>query len=218
MNRLAMAVLLSAALTGCLASRSSVDGAFGRPVEPNLNSERVSVLFVFRHETQMHGFDTIPKLQFAGVKDFDNLFADALSEISNISRYETFTELPSDVNDPKRREMLATARASMDYVIEIDLLEESSFAQQCLSGTISLLSLTAIPMPYDWDYTIHARVSAKDGRRVATLQRKATLTNWVEAFLIFAYPFYPLEGKREEIYSESLRDIFGQIETEKILK
>jgi hypothetical protein len=40
----------------------------------------------------------------------------------------------------------------------------------------------------------------------------------VEALLIFAYPFYPLEGKREEIFSDSLHDVFKQIETEKILK
>lgn len=215
---LALLLLLAGPLAGCAATRSAVEGTFDRPLEPNLNAPRVSVLFVFRHESQMHGFDAIPKLQVTGVKDFDNLFGDALREISNISHYETFTELPNDVNDPKRRETLATARAAMDYVIEIDLMEESSFKQQCLSGTISILTLTAAPMPYDWDYTFSARVAAKDGRRVASLRRKATLTSWVEAFLIFAYPFYPLEGKREEIYSDSLHDIFGQIETEKILK
>jgi hypothetical protein len=215
---LAIVLLLSALLAGCAASRSAVEGAFDRPVQPNLNAERVSVLFLFRHETQMHGFDAIPKLQVTGVKDFAILFADALREISNISRFETFTELPNDVNEPKRRAELETARAAMDYTIEIDFLEESSFKQQCLSATISILSLTAIPMPYDWDYTIRARVDARDGRRTASLQRKATLTNWMEAFLIFAYPFYPLEGKREEIYSETLHDMFRQIETEKILK
>jgi hypothetical protein len=183
-----------------------------------LNAQPVSVLFVFRHEKQRHGFDTIPKLQFTGVQDFDNLFRDALREISNISRYETFTELPSDVNDPKRREQLAASRASADYVIEIEFLEESSFKQQALMGTVSLLSLTAIPVPFDWNYTIRTTVSRRGGARVAQYERKATLSNWVEGLLIFAYPFYPLEGKREEIYSASLHDTFRQIEAEERLE
>jgi len=211
-------LLLASLLAGCAATRSPLGGAFDRPIERNTNAPKVSVLFLFRHLSQQHGFDAIPKLQFTGVKDFDNLFRDALAEISNISRYETFTELPDDVNSPKRREQLEAARASADYVIEIAFFEESSFKQQCLSGTISLLSLTAIPMPFDWDYTITAVVDQKGGRRVASYQRKATLSNWVEAFLIFAYPFYPLEGKREEIFSDSMRNIFGQVETEKVLK
>ena len=54
--------------------------------------------------------------------------------------------------------------------------------------------------------------------RQQALQRQGTLTSWVELFLVFAYPFYPFEGKREEIYSESLHDLFGQLETEKVLK
>jgi hypothetical protein len=207
-----------ALLTGCLATRSDVVGAFGRPAEPNLNAKPVSVLFVFRHQSQQHGLDTIPKLQFTAVKDFENLFRDALREIGNLSRYETFTEMPNDVNDPRRREQLAVSRTAVDYVIEIDLLEESSFQQQALMGTISLLSLTAIPVPFDWNYTISTTVIRKDGARVGSYERKATLSNWVEGFLIFAYPFYPLEGKREEIYSASLRDSFRQIEAEKILE
>jgi hypothetical protein len=73
-------------------------------------------------------------------------------------------------------------------------------------------------MPYSWDYTITATLSDQRGKLVSTYQRKATLNNWVQALLIFAYPFYPLEGKREEIYAESLHDIFRQIETEKVLK
>lgn len=217
MKRAAGLVLLAALFSGCLATRSPVSGEFGRPA-PNLNAQPVSVLFVFRHEAQLHGFDTIPKLQFSGVKDFDNLFRDALREISNISKYETFTELPSDVNNPKRREELAASRAAADYVIEVEFLEESSFKQQALMGTIAILSLTVVPVPFDWEYTISTTVSRKGGARVGQYQRRATLSNWVEAFLIFAYPFYPLEGKREEIFSDSLHDTFRQIEAEKVLK
>jgi len=153
-----------------------------------------------------------------GVKDFDNLFRDALPEISNITLYNTFIESPQDVNNLKRRQELENFKSSHDYTFQIEFLEESSFKQQCFSGTISLLSLTVIPMPYTWEYTITARVMDKNGGDIRSYQRKATLDNWVQGLLIFAYPFYPLEGKREEIYSESLHDIFRQIETEKLLR
>lgn len=213
------AILLAAALLGgCAASRSPIEGAYTGPAAYNANAPKVSVLFLFRHVAQLHGFDAIPKLQVAPVKDFSILFADAQRELSNVSHFETFTELPEDVNEPKRRAELAQKRAAMDYTIEVDFFEESSFAQQCLSGTFTTLSMTVIPMPYYWDYTITAQVTARDGRRIASLQRKATLTAWIEAVLIFAYPFYPLEGRREEIYAGSLHDIFKQIESEKVLK
>jgi hypothetical protein len=217
-KRAVLVVLLFGLLPGCLATRSELIGEFGPGAGPNLSARPVSVLFVFRHQKQRHGFDTIPKLQFVAVQDFDDLFRDALRQVSNISRYDTFTELPTDVHDPKRREQLAASRAAADYVIEIDFLEESSFKQQALMATISLLSLTAIPVPFDWDYTITTTVTRKGGARVARYERKATLSNWVEGFLIFAYPFYPLEGKREEIYSASLHDTLEEIEAEKILE
>lgn len=205
-------------LTGCIATRSELQGRFTGTADRNANAEKVSVLFHFKHMEQQHGFDSIPKLKGTGVKDFDNLFRDALPELSNISLYNTFMELPGDVNLLKRRQELEEHRNSHDYTLELIFFEESSFKQQCLSGTISLLSLTVIPMPYSWDYTITARLLDKKGSTIRTYERKATLDNWVEALLIFAYPFYPIEGKREEIYSASLHNIFRQIEAEKVLQ
>lgn len=213
-----IALLLAGMLAGCAASRSPVTGKFDRPAERNVGAEKVSVFFLFRHLEQQHGFDSIPKLKAQGVKDFDNLFRDALGEISNVSPYVTFTESPADVNNPKRRQELDAFRQSHDFTLDIDFFEESSFAEQCLSGTVSLLSLTLIPMPYTWEYTITANLSGKSGKAVRAYQRKATLKNWTQAVLIFAYPFHPLEGKREEIYAESLHDIFRQIEAERVLK
>ena len=67
------------------------------------------------------------------------------------------------------------------------------------------------------DYTITANVY-DHGKMVRSYQRKSTLDNWVQTFLIFAYPFYPLENKREQIYAESMHDILRQIEAEKVLK
>ena len=73
-------------------------------------------------------------------------------------------------------------------------------------------------MPYDWNYTIRADLKAKDGTLRGSYQRKATLSDWIQTFLIFVYPFHPIEGKREQIYSESMHDIFRQIESEKVLR
>lgn len=218
MKRTALALLLVGLLSGCLATRSELVGIFGRSVEPDRNAQPVSVLFVFRHEAQQHGFDTIPKLQASGVKDFNDLFRDALTEISNISRYETFTVLPTDVNDPERREKLRSAQESLDYEIEIEFLQESSFKQDALMATICLMSAAVVPVPFRWDYSIRTTVHRKGGARVARYERRATLSNWVQAFLIFAYPFYPIEGKREEIFSDSLHDTFRQIEAEGVLE
>ncbi len=215
---LVIVLLLAGMLAGCAASRSPVTGTFDAPAQKNLGAQRVSVFFHFRHLTQEHGFDTIPKLKAQGVKDFDNLFRDALGEISNISGYVTFTESPTDVNNPQRRQERETFRQDNEYTLQVDFFEESSFKQQCLSATISLLSLTLIPMPYTWDYTITAKLSDTSGNLVRSYQRKASLNNWVQVVLMFAYPFHPLEGKREEIYAESLHDIFRQIESEKVLK
>lgn len=215
---LLLCLLLAAALFGCAASNSEISGSYNLPAKKNLGAEKVSVFFLFQHVAQQHGFDTIPKLQSNGVKDFDNIFRDALNEISNISQYDTFTEDPNDVNSPKRRQELEILRNSHDYTLEVRFFEESSFKQQALSGTISLLSLTIIPMPYSWEYTISANLYDKGGKLLQSYQRQATLNNWVELFLIFAYPFHPLEGKREQIYADSLHDLFRQIEAEQVLK
>ncbi len=230
-------LLASGTLAGCAASRSKMTGLFDRQPEKNFGAEKVSVFFLFKHLEQKHGFDAVPKLKdagtavldsswdeafpdlkYSGANDFENLFRDALIEMSNISEYDTFTESPQDVNNPKRRQRCEKLRESHDYTLEIEFFEESSFKQQFLSGTITLLTLTVVPMPYSWDYTITANLYDKEGKLVRSYQRKATLSNWIQTFLVFVYPFYPFEGKREEIYKESLHDIFRQIETEKVLK
>jgi hypothetical protein len=195
-----------------------VTGAFGRPPEKNTGAAPVTLLLHFRHLQQQHGLDTIPKVQAGSVKDFQDILRDALGEITNLSAYATFTEGPDDVNLPSRRQEARELREKHDYTLDVTVLVESSFKQNCLSGTVSVLSLTVIPAPYSWDYTVTADLRDRGGRLVGSYVRKATLTNWVETLLIFAYPFHPLEGKREQIYSESLRDIFRQVEAEKVLK
>lgn len=214
----AAAVLLVWIVSGCAASRSPVSGIYSGKAEKNPGARKVSVFFLFRNLTQQHGMDSIPKLRDHGIKDFNNLFRDSLAEVGNISQYTTFFESPNDINSPKRRQEKEEFRASHDFTVEFTFLEESSFKKEMLSGTITLLSLSLVPMPYSWDYTISANVYDGKGLLVRTYQRKATLDNWVQVFLIFAYPFHPLEGKREQIFAESMHDIFRQIEAERILK
>ncbi|MDW7644401.1 MAG: hypothetical protein SCI25_05115 [Desulfuromonadales bacterium] len=210
-------LVLASTLSGCAASRSDLTGAFTQPPERNLGAEKVSVFFLFRHLSQQHGLDALPKVKPQGVPDFENIFRGALGEITNISEYATHTEFPTDVNAPERRREQEELRQTHDYTIDIRFFEEASFKQQFLSGTISLVSLTLIPAPYTWEYTITADVYNVKGALVKSYQRQASLSNWVEALLIFVYPFHPIEGKREEIYVEALHDIFRQIETEKVL-
>lgn len=221
MRRIAILLLSALAvfvMQGCATSRSEMSGKFARPYQVNAETGQVSILFHFRHMSQQHGWDSIPKLKAQGVADFNNLFRDALVEIGNVARYDTFTESPADIDSPQRRAELAAFRQANDYTIALDFFEETSFKQQFFSGFVSLCSLTLIPMPYTWDYTITANVSDKHGKRVGTYQRRASLYQWSQALLLFAYPFYPYQGKREEIYSEALHDIFRQIETERVLQ
>ncbi len=206
------------AFAGCAASRSEIRGVYTAPVQKNVGAEKVSVFFLFRQMEQQHGFDAAPKLKSIPVRDFPNIFRDALTEITNVGTYATDNEEPYDVNHPERRQQREALRNSSDYTLDIRILEESSFKQQCFSATVSILSLTLIPMPYSWDYTLDANLYDRSGRLVRSYQRQAHLSNWVEFVLMFADPFYPLEGKREEIYSGFLHDVFRQIEAEKVLK
>lgn len=215
------ALLLALVLSGCMATRSEIKGSYSQPSEKNLGAEPVSLLFHFKHFSQQKGFDAIPKLTYSDImrgNAFDSILRDSLQELTNVGRYETFTEEANDVNLPERRNKLKNLQSSHRYTLEIQIVEESSFQQQAFSGLISTLSLALIPMPYSWDYTMTANLNDQNGKLLHSYIRKATLDNWVEIFLMFAYPFHPLEGKREEIYSLMLHDLFREIESEKVLK
>ena len=72
-------------------------------------------------------------------------------------------------------------------------------------------------MPYSRSYSIDVEVYDTTGEMLKSYKREATLTTWVEAFLIFLQPFHNETIKQEQIYIEFLHDIFRQIETEKVL-
>ncbi len=206
--------------SGCASFRSNLQMGFEGQPKHNSDAKQVSVLFVFSHVHQTLGYDAIPKLQpkREALEDFDDIFTDALREFSNIRKYDTFTDDASDVNQPERRTKKDSLTTVDDYTIKVRIETTKSFAGQFLGTLFSTVSATILPIPYTWRHHLIAEVYNHDRKLIATYERRASLTKWVEAGLIFAYPFYPEERKREEIYMMFLHDTFKQIESEGVLK
>jgi len=207
-------------LVGCATFKSEIKGRFDSTVGKNYGADGVSVFFVFSHLNQTKGYDAIPKLddQRQRIWGFDDFFQDALNEFSNIKNYSTFTDYASDVNDPERRAMKDSLMLTHDFVMKIKFMREKSFTTHFLGKIASTLSLTLLPIPYTYSYSIDVNILNSKGHLIKNYSRKASLTKWVQTFLIFVYPFHPEKRKKEEIYVEFLHDIFKQIETEKVLK
>lgn len=53
---------------------------------------------------------------------------------------------------------------------------------------------------------------------MAPTTREATVTTWVEALLLPAYPFCPVERVREVVYVEFLHDAFRELESRGVLR
>ena len=205
---------------GCATFKSEIKGRFDSTSGKNYGADGVSVFFVFSHLSQTKGYDAIPKLdsKHKRIRGFDDFFQDALNEFSNIKKYSTFTEYASDVNDPKRRAIKDSLKLTHDFVLKINLMREKSFTKHFLGKIASTLSLTLLPIPYTYSYSIDLNILNSKGHLIKNYGRKASLTKWVQTFLVFIYPFHPEKRKKEEIYVEFLHDLFKQIETEKVLK
>ncbi|MDP8228896.1 MAG: hypothetical protein P9M15_05535 [Candidatus Electryoneaceae bacterium] len=212
-------LLVALFISSCATFRSGIEGKFEGAGEKNYGAEKVCVLFIFSHLEQAKGYDAIPKLESSRqiIDDFDDLFIDAMGELSNIGRYSTYTEFASDVGDSRRRAHKDSMIASHDYIMKIKFSRENSFIQHFLSKFFSTVSATILPMPYSVDYSTTVEVFNSDDTLVKSYSREASLTKWVQTALIFIYPFHTERRKKEEIYIESLHDIFRQIETEKVL-
>jgi hypothetical protein len=204
---------------GCATFRSDVEGKFTAPARKNAEAPKVDVLFLLRHVRQAIGLDEIPKLDDENdiVRDFDDLFLDALAEISNIGNYATFTEFSSDVSEPDRRAKRDELIAKSDFVVRMEFSREHSFIKHFLAGFGSVVSLTLIPMPYSRAFSLEVEVFDADGRSIRTYRRTASLTRWLQTFLIFLQPFHNEAIKMERIYIEFLRDVFRQMESEGVL-
>jgi len=206
-------------LTGCASFRSGIQGKFEGTAEKNFGAEKVSALFIFDHYKQSVGYDAIPKMEkkFQIIDEFDDLFLDALSELSNVGRYNTYTEFSSDVADPKRRAEKDSLLTVHDYIFRIKFTKENSFARYFLGALFSSASATILPIPYKKNYSVNVSICNSQDVLIKTYTREASVTKWVQSALIFIYPFYTEKKKTEEIYIAFMHDIFRQVEAEKVL-
>jgi len=205
--------------TGCATFRSELGNRYEGEGKRN-DAKRVSVTFVFSHVHQMIGLDAIPKLdgRHQRLQGFDDIFLDAQRELTNLGKYATYTEESFDVNDPDRRAKRDSLIAAHDYTLKMRIESKKKFSNYFLGTIGSVVTATLAPIPYYQTYAITADLYNHDNKLVGSYERSATLTKWVEALLIVAYPFHPEERKREEIYMDFLHDIFRQIECEGVLK
>ena len=215
--RTAFLLAIVSMLASCATFKSDMVGKYEKPAEKNLNAEGVDVLFVFSHYKQTIGYDAVPKLDRWPVNGFEEIFVDAMSEISNIHYYSAFTDQASDVNLSKRRREKDSLMNSHDYIIKVKFLREKSFAKHFFATIGSVVSATLLPMAYKYEYTVTVEVLDSERKLVATYERRMELTKWWQTFLLFWYPFKHEERQKELLYVEIMHDIFKQIESEKIL-
>ncbi len=214
------ALCLFLVLAGCASFRSDMQSAYPGPAVRNPDPRPVSVVFVFSHVRQTLGLDAVPKLvgKNRNVSGFDEILGDALPEISNLGVYATHTVEASDVNKPERRAVLDSLMRVSDYTVRIRLESTKVFHFHFLGALASTLTASLVPVPFRQTFRLQADVLDRDRVLVASYTRQASLTKWVEALLVFAYPFFPEERKREEIYLEFLHDTFRQLESEGVLQ
>lgn len=213
-------LFLAVLLSGCVASRSELRNAFQGPAKQSIGANPVSVLFAFTHVHQTLGYDAVPKTvdKRESVQDFDQLFAHSLRELGNIGKYETFTDQVSDINQPERRAHKDSLKSQFDYTINIRLVSERRFSSYFLGALASTATATLLPVPYRQHFRMETEIYTRNGKLAATYLRGASLSKWVEAFLLFVYPFYPEKQKREEVFIAILSDTFRQIESEGVLQ
>ena len=207
-------------LTNCATFKSDMIGKYNKTIEKNYKADPVSLLLIFSHYRQTTGLDAIPKLddQRERIQGFDDFLADALNELSNIKSHSTFTEYASDVNNPERRAQKDSLMHQNDYIMKLKFMRKKSFAKSFLGTLFSSTSLTLLPIPYTYNYSLDVNLYDSKGQLLKSYSRKASLTKWVQTLLIFVYPFHPEQRKKEELYVEFLHDVFKQIEQEKMLK
>ena len=204
---------------GCATFRSDLHGAYKGSVDKNPSSKPVSVLFHFTLVEQEMGYDAIPKVvgKMSMIRSFDDVFHDASRELTNLGKYTTFTEEASDVNHPERRATRDSLIGLYDYTMRIRFVKEKRFIPQFFAGFAMTITATIVPVPFHQWYRMESDVYARDGKLVGTYKREVNLAKWVELFLVFAYPFYPEDRKREEAMLIMFHDTFKQIDVEKVL-
>ena len=206
-------------IAGCASFRSDIKGKYEGKTEKNFGADKVSVLFIFSHYEQAKGYDAIPKLENKRqiISDFDDLFIDALTELSNVGRYNTFIVYASDIGEPERRAKKDSLINCHDYIVRMKFLKENSFAKHFLGTLVSTVSATLLPMPYTRHYSLTVDLFDGNDVLIHTYKRESSLTKWVQSLMVFIYPFHTEARKTEEIYINFMHDVFKQIESSKVL-
>jgi hypothetical protein len=214
---LLITVVLLLSCNGCMTFRSEMDGTFNGAPSTDTARAPVTVLFHFSHLEFAKGFDVVPKI-IPPRRGFRDIFGESMKQITNIKSFATFTDADNDIDDVARRHKRDSLRSNNDFTIHVTFKKENSFAKHFLANLLFYGSLSVAPVGFSWDYSINADVTNSSGKPLNSYARRFSLSSWNNMLLVFAYPFYPSEMKIEEIYLQSLQDIFRQIESEYVLK
>jgi len=197
--------------------RSDIDGLYV-PASTTLQKlEPVSVFFRITHLEQEVGYDVVPKI-IRPARGFRDIFGESMNQLSNVRSFATFTDSDNDIDDVGRRAMRDSLRSANDVTIHLTIKRENSFAKHTLAMLVSYGTASIVPMGYSWDYIITADVYNSSGSKIRSYSRRSSLSTWYQAALVLVYPFFPSEMKIEEIYLESMENIFRQMEYEGTLK
>ena len=203
-------------ISSCATFSPPINGMYDKQIVKNTNTEKVNVLFIFKHFEQTKGIDAVPKLKRAP-HNFDDIFKNALSEISNIKNSNSETINPNNVNNIDKIKNIDRQKKENDYTIEIDFKKEKSFAKFFFGIIVSSLSATIMPIRYKYNYSAEIKVFNNKHQLIKTYQRDGQLNKWVQTFMVFFYPFHHEKRKKEEFYVECMHNVFQQIESEKTI-
>lgn len=219
MKKIILLIFIVFFVSSCATFGVQINGKFDKEPVKNINAKKVNVLFVFRHTKQLEGLDAIPKLvapSFA-LKDFNDIFLDALKEFSNIQGYDLLTETSKDIEWSDKAKRKETLKKNNNYTIETTILKKESFTRNFLGGFVSLVSLSLIPVSYPKEYYITAKVYDVNGSLLKEYNRSGFVKDWVQLVMLYYYPSHTPEKATEELYSTILHDIFREIEHDKLL-
>jgi hypothetical protein len=202
--------------SSCISFRSDLNGSYSEGNPKRNDLAPVTVFFLFTHLEQEKGFDVVPKI-IPPRRGFRDIFGESMKQLSNVRSFATFTDNDNDIDNVERRKVRDSLKTSNDFTIHITIKQENSFTKHVLASIFTYGTLGMVPFAYSWDYIVTADVRTAAGASVKSYQRISTLTTWYHDLFLFLYPFLPSEGKREEIYLESLQNIFAQIEAEGVL-
>lgn len=216
LSRFLLLIVLPLLISGCMSFRSDIHGSFKQESVTLTAREPVAVFFYFSHLEQSKGFDVVPKIILPR-RGFKDILQESMKQINNIKTFATFTDAYDDIDNVNRRRMRDSLKEANDYTVHVVIRREHSFAKHFLADLFAGSSLSVLPVAYSWEYIFTAHVTDRKGIKIKHYERTAQLETWTQALLIFFYPFNPPEVKIEEIYLESLKDIFREIEADGVL-